>query len=186
MIIKIDVDGVIRNIYDTMCRIYNRDFKENMSVDDIVVYDVDKVFTKVREKLHISASEYFFKFNSRDLFLLSKPYCNVRECIKKLMDDGHKVIIATWQYTLLNKVDTLYFLELNQIPYDDICFTKDKWMIKANWIIDDNPEFICNEKENARKILINMPYNQNIDYNGLRANNLNEAIKLILKENIND
>ena len=68
--------------------------------------------------------------------------------ISELKKAGHKIIITTWQFTLMNKVNTLYFLSLNDIPYDDICFTKDTWLIKADWIIDDNPEFIYNEKEN--------------------------------------
>lgn len=186
MIIKIDVDGVIRDMFTVMCKIYNEDFKENITVDDIFDYDVDKVFIKVKEAWGISAAEYFFKMHSRELFLLSKPYDNVKMAISKLKNAGHKIVIATWQFTLSNKLNTLYFLSLNDIPYDDICFTRDKWLIKSDWIIDDNPEFICNEKEKAKKILVNMPYNKDIDYNGLRVNNLKEAVKIILKSKNDD
>lgn len=181
MIIKIDVDGVIRDIFTVMCKIYNEDFKENITVDNIFDYDVDKVFTKIKENWGISATEYFFEIHSKELFLFSKPYNDVKMAISELKKAGHKIIITTWQFTLMNKVNTLYFLSLNDIPYDDICFTKDKWLIKADWIIDDNPEFIYNEKENAKKILVNMPYNKDIDYDGIRVNNLKEAIKIILK-----
>ena len=43
MIIKIDVDGVIRNINKSMVDLYNRDFFDSIKVDDITEYDVDKV-----------------------------------------------------------------------------------------------------------------------------------------------
>ena len=181
MIIKIDVDGVIRDIFTVMCKIYNEDFKENITVDNIFDYDVDKVFTKIKENWGISAIEYFFKIHFREVFLFSKPYNDVKKAISELKKAGHKIIITTWQFTLANKINTLYFFSLNDIPYDDICFTKDKWLIKADWIIDDNPEFICNEKENAKKILVNMPYNKDIDYDCIRVNNLKVAVKFILK-----
>ena len=186
MIIKIDVDGVIRDIFTVMCKIYNEEFKENITVSDIFDYNVDKVFTKVKDTLGISAADYFFKIHSKELFLLSKPYNNVKTAISDLKKAGHKVVIVTWQFTLTNKTNTLYFFSLNDIPYDDICFTKDKWFIKADWIIDDNPEFICNEKEIAKKILVNMPYNKDIDYDGIRVNNLKEAVNIILKDKNND
>ena len=63
MIIKIDVDGVIRDIFTVMCKIYNEDFKENITVDNIFDYDVDKVFTKIKENWGISATEYFFEIH---------------------------------------------------------------------------------------------------------------------------
>lgn len=182
MIIKIDVDGVIRDIFTIMCKIYNEDFKENLTVDNIFDYDVDKVFTKVKENWGISATEYFFKMHSKELFLLSKPYNDVKMAISELKKAGHKIIITTWQFTLVNKIDTLYFLSLNDIPYDDICFTRDKWMIQGDWLIDDNPEFITDEREKSRKIMINMPYNKNCNFFCTRANDLQHAVDIILEQ----
>ena len=181
MIFKIDVDGVIRNMFDTMCDVYNKEFNDSITVDDIWDYDVEKVFPKIKEKLNMPASEFFFKMHSKKLFFDSKPYDGVKEAIERLMKLGHKVIITTWQYTLMNKLYTLMFLEHYNIPYDDICFTKDKWRIKSDWIIDDNPEFICDERETANKMLIKMPYNKGLRFEGLRETSLSKAVDLILK-----
>ena len=181
MIIKIDVDGVIRNMFDNMCEVYCNWFGDYLTVNDIFDYDVDKVFPKVRLNLGISAAEFFFRMHTKEVFLLSKPYYGVKEAIERLMMHGHKVVIATWQYTFENKINTLHFFEVNDIPYDDICFTKDKWMIKADWIIDDTPEFIIDERETAHKIMINMPYNKDIKYDCFRENSLNDAVETILK-----
>lgn len=181
MIIKVDMDGVVRNIFDKMCELYNSSFNKHLTVDDIFDYNVEIVFPKIREEIGMSAADYFFKLYGWHLFLYGKPYDGVREALEKLQKEGHKIVIVTWQYTLENKIRTLKFLDNNHIPYDDICFTKDKWMIEGDWIIDDNPEFILDKREKANKILINMPYNKHInDYNGIRANNLCEAVETLL------
>ena len=183
MIIKVDVDGVIRNMFDNMCKVYNNCFNEHMTVEDIFDYDVDIVFPRIREEMGISAADYFFKLYAYDLFLESKPYDGVKEALEKLRKEGHKVVIVTWQYTLDNKMNTLRFLDNNHIPYDDICFTRDKWMIQADWIIDDNPEFLLDERETAKKVMIRMPYNEKAYPFMPKANNLQEAVDLILEKN---
>lgn len=187
MIIKIDVDGVIRNINKSMVDLYNSDFFDSIKVDDITEYDVEKVFPKIKKTLGITASDYFFKFNSNKIFLLSETYSKVRESIDLLRNNGHKVIIVTWQPVFRNKINTLYFLESNGIQYDDICFTKDKWMVQGDWLIDDNPEFITDERDESKKMMIKMPYNKDCNFPCNRANNLQEAVDIILgiEKNLN-
>lgn len=183
MVIKIDVDGVIRNMFEEMCEVYNQQFNDNVKVEDIYDYRVDEVFTKVREELHMSAHDYFFKKHSRRMFLDSKPYDGVCESINKLRDAGHKVVIVTWQFNLENKMNTLLFLDKHNIQYDDICFTKDKWMVYGDWMIDDNLGFILDEREKSRKILVDMPYNRNVENEFvIRVNNIVEAVDIILGE----
>lgn len=182
MIIKIDVDGVIRNINETLCGLYNQLFDENLNVEDIFDYDVEKVFKRIKEEYGMTAVDYFFNWSSRDVFLHSNPYDGVREAIQKLRDAGHKVVIVTWQFTLQNKYYTLMFFEKNKIPYDDICFTRDKWMIQGDWLIDDNPEFIEDEREKSSKIMIRMPYNKDCKFFCTRAKDLHQAVDIILEQ----
>ena len=97
MVIKIDVDGVIRNINETMCKLYNQLFNEKITVEDIFDYNVEKAFSKIKEKIGMSAVDYFFSWEAKEVFLHSEPYAGVREAIQKLRDAGHKVVIVTWQ-----------------------------------------------------------------------------------------
>ena len=181
MVIKIDVDGVIRNINETMCKLYNDLFDENLTVNDITDYDVEKVFKRIKDEIGMDAVDYFFNWRARDVFLYSNPYENVKEAIEKLRNEGHKVVIVTWQYNLQNKFYTLMFFNNNGIAYDDICFTRDKWMIQGDWLIDDNPEFITDKRDKSKKIIIDMPYNK--ECKGYkRKNNLKEAIDYIINE----
>lgn len=182
MIIKIDMDGVIRNINETMCEMYNGLFEEHLTVEDIFDYDVDKTFKRIQEEMGMTACNYFFDLSSKEVFLNSSPYDGVREAIMDLRHAGHKVVIVTWQYNLENKYNTLLFLQKNKIPYDDICFTRDKWMIQGDWLIDDNPEFIEDEREKSSKIMIRMPYNKNCKFFCTRANDLKEAVDIILEQ----
>lgn len=182
MVIKIDMDGVIRDIFTPMLEIYLRIYKEKLTMEDIFDYDVDKVFTKVREVDNMSAAKFFFNgFSARRLFLYSKPYEGVRESLKRLKEAGHKIVIVTWQFNTENKMHTLQFLEDNDIPYDDICFTKDKWMVQGDILIDDNPEFILDERDMTDKFLVDMPYNKDCNFTGMRVPNLNTAVDYILR-----
>ena len=183
MVVKVDVDGVIRNMFDKMCSLYNILFEENKTVDDIKDYDVDKSFPKIKEKLDISANKFFFECYSETLFLMSEPYDDVVDALEKLRKEGHKIVIVTWQPSVKNKHHTLTFLEVNHIPYDDICFTKDKWLINGDWLIDDNPEFICDTREKAEKVMINYAFNKDCDFPCKRLNNLKEAVDYILSKN---
>ena len=181
MVIKIDMDGVIRNINETMCKMYNDLFEENLTVEDMFDYDVEKVFWKIKEEMGLNAVDYYFNISSKEIFLNSKPYDGVVDAIKRLRYAGHKVVIVTWQFSLENKYNTLLFLQKNKIPYDDICFTRDKWMIQGDWLIDDNPEFITDEREKSSKIMIRMPYNKECNFFCTRANDLKEAVDIILE-----
>ncbi len=181
MIVKIDVDGVIRDIISAMCKIYNERFDANLKVSDVDDYDVNLNFPEVYKNTGRKPTEYFFVDNADLIFkTVSQPFAGVKNAIDKLMENGHKVVIVTWQFNLENIKHTLDFLEMYRIKYNDICFTHDKWMIKGDYLIDDNPGFIMDEREEAEQIVIDTPYNRNIPKSYTRCKSLEEAIKYIL------
>ena len=180
-IVKVDMDGVIRDIFTPMCRIYNERYGTNVLPCDITDYDVNKSFPKVMEVDNRNAADFFFIDHGREVFLESKPYDSAQETLSSLMLCGWKVVITTWQFTNRNKRYTLDFLERNGIIYDDICFTRDKWLVQGGWLIDDNPEFILDDRDTSRKIMVNMPYNQTVMYDGIRKDNLFDAARYIIQ-----
>lgn len=182
-IVKIDIDGVIRDLFSAVCELYNNEFDTNITeVDD---YDVDISFPLIRERYNMSAFDWFFKVHAVECFRYSNPFPKAAEAIKLLRDNGFKVVIATWQFNVHNKIDTLEFLEDCCIEYDDICFTKDKWMIHCDWIIDDNPEFLNEWRETGRKVMITAPYNRNVT-GYRRAESLYSAAHMIISSYKND
>lgn len=76
---------------------------------------------------------------------------------------------------------TLEWLENWKIPFSDICFTKNKWLIGSDVIIDDNPAFLSDPMENAIKIIVTQPYNTDYNDEGvIRVNSFSEAVDDIL------
>lgn len=176
MIIKIDVDGVIRDLLGAMCMLYNKEFNEKINPCDIKDYDVTKSFPLIPEKTEYTQWDYFFLQHGEDVFFkLASPFAGVTRAIEMMRENGHKVVIVTNQIGRANKVDTLNFLDFYDIPYDDICFTKDKWSIQGDYLIDDNPEFINDERDKSFKIIIDAPYNKDECKGVVRFNSLLEA-----------
>ena len=159
-IIKIDIDGVLRNLLPKMCDLYNQAFKTDIKVKDIVEYELDKTFTKCKEIDNISANEWFFINCSCVLNRFSPILENAQEAMRLLHQKGYYIIIVSYQKTYQQQTETLDWLNNHYIFYDSICFTKRKDLIIGDIVVDDNIEFldICNEK---RKICIDAPYNVN-------------------------
>lgn len=181
MIIKVDVDGVIRDIITTMCSIYNDEFGENISPKDIRDYDVNKYFPLIKERIGMKPTDYFFDVNANKVFeTVSKPFEGVQDAIERLRANGNKVVIVTWQFNVENIKHTLDFLEKYGITYDDICFTKDKWIVNGDYLIDDNPEFINDPRDKSRKLLVDTPYNKGICGTYRRVKSLRDAVDYII------
>lgn len=183
---KIDIDGVLRDILSTMCEIYNKEFNENLSKDDIINYKVDISFPLIKEKLGYSAVKYFFEDKSKEIFLNSCLINTASYSIKRLREAGHHVIIVSYQCSYQNKIDTLNWLKNNNIEYDDICFTDKKYLIKGDYLIDDNLEFLVDQKlyDNGETqcICINAPYNVNcLPYMFIRYDSIDAFVNAFLQ-----
>ena len=157
----IDCDEVLRALLDNMVALYNEEFDDNISRDDIKEFNVDLSFPRIKEETGISASEWFFQKNGYRLFACSPALPKVREAINKLRERG-QVIIVTYQKSYKNKMDTLNWLMENKLEVDGICFIKNKTLLHTDWLIDDNPWnfYGCNAKNGA---LITAPYNEDVN-----------------------
>ena len=184
-IVKVDVDGVIRDMIGGMCQIYQWQFKEHISPESITDYDINKSFPKVKEQLNCTPWQFFFEDHADGVFrCISKPFDGVKQALDLLHKKGYKVVIVTWQFNKQNKEFTLDFFDRHHLYYDDICFTQDKWMVHGDYLIDDNPEFILNESDHSKKIMVDTPYNRYIDdksLNILRVKSLEEAVDVIVQ-----
>ena len=154
----IDCDEVLRSLLDGMVSLYNENFGENMTRDEVKDFDVDVSFPKVMEFTGETASKWFFQEHSHELFLKSPALPGMKRAIETLQKYG-QVIIVTYQKSFQNKLDTLNWLNDNGIHPDGLCFLKNKTLLHLDWLIDDNPwNFIgCNAKNGA---LITAPYNE--------------------------
>lgn len=162
----IDCDEVLRSLLDGMVSLYNENFGENMSRDEVKDFDVDVSFPKVMEFTGETASKWFFQEHSHELFLKSPALPGMKKAIETLKKHG-QVIIVTYQKSFQNKLDTLNWLNDNGITPDGLCFLKNKTLLHLDWMVDDNDWNLigCNAK-NA--VLITAPYNEGLDVDDLK------------------
>lgn len=162
----IDCDEVLRSLLNNMVSLYNREFNDNMTYEDVKDFVVDVSFPKIEETTGITASQWFFQDHSEELFVESEALPRVKEAIEHLKEIGD-VIIVTYQKSNKNKIQTLNWLEEHGIIPNGICFLKDKTLIHCDYFIDDNDwNFIgCNCKYG---VLITAPYNKNVELKDLK------------------
>lgn len=164
-IIKIDVDGVLRDMLSAMCGIYNTVYNDNIQPCDIKDYDVDVSFPKCKEIDGISAKYFFFNEYEYEIYNHADVLPNAKEAIDILHNLGYYIVIVSHQESYLNRHDTLVWLDNKNIYYDSICFTKDKSIIKGNIMVDDCVENLkqCDNNE-EELICIKAPYNENDNF----------------------
>ena len=162
----VDVDEVLRDNLSNMLRVYNEEYNDNKKLSDLHDFQVDISFPKISEVTGRTASKYFFEQHAKEVFTDAEAIEGAKEAIDILREYG-KVIIVTYQKNTENKIRTLEWLDKNDIKFDSICFTRDKSIVHADYMIDDNDwNFIgCNC---CHGILIDRPYNQKVKLNELK------------------
>lgn len=182
MIIKVDIDGVLRDLVSAICDVYNNTFDQDVKPSDVTDYSINEFFPLIKEKFNILPTDFFFINKGEAVFKnLALPFPKVKKDMQRLIDEGHQIVICSWQFTHRNRVATLEWLERWKIPFSDICFTKNKWLVGGDVIIDDNPAFLSDPMENAIKIIVTQPYNTDYNDEGvIRVNSFSEAVDAIL------
>lgn len=163
----IDIDGVLRNLVPHMVEIYNKEFGENMSYDDVKIYYVNRSFPKVGERYE-DIPNWFFQEHGHELFYESEAIECAVGAVNKLKDYG-TIEIVTKQRSLQNKIDTLAWLHKVGVKYDSVSFVSDKSIVCCDYFIDDFHEnFVGCGTQGSTGVLINAPYNRNVDMDELK------------------
>ena len=160
-VFAIDCDEVLRRTLEKMVELYNEHFDDNKTVDEVKDFKTEISFPRIEATTGMTASQWFFQEHSKELFLDTEPYPNIKEDIETLRKYG-KVVILTYQKTYKNKVQTLQWLDNQGIECDGVCFLKDKTLLSADYLIDDNDwNFQGSKVKNG--ILVTAPYNVDKD-----------------------
>ena len=178
MIIKLDIDGVLRDMESPMIRLYNERFQTHMKSGDLISYDIDKSFP-LFQKVGIDGYKFFFEDHLQDCYINADAYERAAEAVQLLRKRGHIIHVVSYQPSLKAQKATLEWLNINNIKFDNITFTniKDKTCVPCEMIIDDCPEYIDSEPESVLKICINHSYNT--DCNAMHFDSLYSFAKSI-------
>lgn len=168
MRIVFDTDGVKRNILSETLIVYKREFDQDCTLkcEDIIHYDLRQL-TKLKDKRDI-----FIPF-AEEIFLNAKMYDeNLPKIILNLKNREHKIIFASDQYPEVEKYTDMWY-EKNNLYFDEKHYTKEKYNLKADVLIEDFDETLYKARQKRMfGICMNRPYNQMWD--GIRIDSINK------------
>ena len=180
MIIISDVDGVLNNLMHATLDEYNKKYNGNYSINDITTYNLENCFepnVARRMKKIFCTTDIWNKVRATD---------GSFDALQKLINDGHQIYLATDNdpNTYGEKVAWIKrffpFIDASKI----ICI-KDKWMLRADIMIEDNLQALL-AKPYYHRILIDHPWNSAYKYKDFahdihRCKNWNDVLNAINK-----
>lgn len=180
MVIVTDVDGVLNNLMDVVLTEYNKKYHAHYAIKDITTYNLDECFEPNVAK-HMKEL-----FTSSAVWNKVKPTSGAHNALQKLINGGHQVYLATDHNpsTYGDKVAWIRrffpFIEASKI----ICI-KDKWILRADIMIEDNLQTLL-AKPYYHRILIDHPWNHESEYKDYaydvhRCKNWDEVLNAINK-----
>jgi len=150
-IIAIDVDDVCLSLIDNWLLHYNRDFKDNLTSDKIIDWNISK-FVKPSAKKAI----YEYAENA-EIYKTAKPVKNALKGVNLIKECGYRVIYVTANNPYNSKFDWLLKNEFLD-DHKDFVSAYDKSLILANYLIDDKYENVI--EFGGKGILFNRPWNE--------------------------
>lgn len=169
VIVALDIDNCICNTTEAVLSVYNEEWNDNLSVDDIKTYWIENyVKPEAKESFH----KYFL---SRDMWKRVKPI-NI-EAIQKLIDDNRFEVYFVTATSAENCAKKISFLSkhLKNIDISDrFIRTTHKELINADVLIDD-----CTDNLNSdySKINLCLAYPWNTDFSGRRFGFMSDIVE---------
>ena len=174
MIIKLDVDGVLRNFADSFHRMYLKVYPEHAdSIKHITEWSFEKAYP-IGEKV----KEFMYDDYLWEIFFNADAYDGAEKFFDDLKQIG-KVHIVTHQ-PLGKEIPTLQWLYKFDFQYDAISFVHDKTQIDGDVLIDDALHNLTAEAKAGKSIpvAINRPWNTKWD--GWKFDTYDEIVTFIV------
>jgi len=178
--VLVDMDDVLENLCDTWLSVLNERHGTSVGVEDIQEWDITKFFPSLTRK------EVFRPLEEKDTWIRVKPCQGACEYTKKMIEDGHRVIVVTasnpGSKAVSYKFKYVLFKYFPHFSYKDVVIATQKQLIKGDVLIDDNPANL--ENADYFGILVNRPHNRNYKIQSgrmKRADTWDEIYRLICK-----
>ena len=156
MIIVCDVDGTLNNLMDVTVDMYNAKYDASYTIDDITTYNLEDCFD-----LSVAKNMKLI-LNDPNVWDKVKPLHGSQEAIKKLISSGHQVYLATDNNPSTYGEKVAWIEQFYPIvDSSKIICIKDKWMLKADIMIEDCLENLL-AKPYYDRILMDCPWNQHV------------------------
>ena len=155
--ILIDMDDTIENLCEAWVNYLNEIHKTNVSLVDIKEWDITKAFPM------LSYSEIFNPLTDERLWERVTPLPGAVDNIRRLKEDGHKIVIVTTSHpdTVSMKLNKVLFKYFPYFTYNDVIITSQKQLVHGDILIDDAPHNL--EGGNYVKLLFDASHNKSYD-----------------------
>lgn len=167
MTIGLDIDGVLRNLYEPLIEKYRASEigrKRGSWIRSIGAWTSYKVHeqTSIGNKIY----RYWFHEWAPEIYTKALPYWNEITDARNLHYTNHDIKLISAQPNMYCELYTLSWLCNNHIPHSSIHFTNDKWGVECDVYIDDSPEQIIQYVKHERCcFILDRPWNKTFDYN---------------------
>lgn len=169
-IIAIDVDGVVAALETAWLSRYNRDYNDTMTKEDWTDWDVHKL---VKPECGIKIYEYI---EDPTIYDEVPPIEGALDGINWFRQAYFRVIYVTNSTLGASGAKYNWLQKYNFIDrLDDYIECKDKFLIRADFIVDDMPKNCWDFSGKA--ILYNQPWNVNENWPGFRLTSWKEFNK---------
>ena len=155
--VLIDADDTIENLCEAWVKYLNEKHNTSVLLTDIKEWDMTKAFPT------LSKDEVFEPLFNEELWKRVTPLPGAVENIKKLIDDGHKIVIVTSSHPYTVSLKWRYVFE-RYFPFistHDVIFASQKQLIKGDVMVDDAPHNLVGG--DYLKLLFDAPHNQSFD-----------------------
>lgn len=176
LVICIDIDEVLNDLMEKTIAIYNNRYNAKLSLEDFTDYDIFK------DLAYDDAEKLVALWQEEELWNSLEPRKGAQRSVKKLVDDGHEVYLATsthyknfaWKVKWLQH----YF---GMIPTKNIICIGNKGLLKCDVLIDDCVDNLLANKL-CNRVLFDCHWNQYVRddvYFITRVHNWDEIIKVV-------
>lgn len=158
--VLVDMDDTIENLLSAWVDTINEEHGTSVEVDDIRYWDLSIAFPT------LDWQSVYAPLLRDDFWMRVKPIDGASDALKRLIDDGHKVVIVTASAyeTLQSKMDYVLFRYFPFLSWNDVIVTSNKQMVKGDVLIDDGVHNL--KGGDYEKILMDAPHNRG--YNAAR------------------
>lgn len=182
--ILVDMDDTLVQTVQTWISWLNVKYDLNVKYEDLKVWEMQAAYPS------LTLDQIRAPLMQESFWMKVQPKPDAVEYLKKLMDDGHTVIIcsASHPYTITAKIKYCLFKYFDYLQTEQLMFTYKKQIVNADFCIDDGIHNLIDAP--YRGILISTPYNEAIketDYESdmVRVKSFKEAYEFI-KEQANE
>lgn len=156
IVIGVDLDGVCADFYGKMREIAAEWFERD--IDELpteVSYGLPEWGIENEEQYH---SLHRFAVTQRNLFETVAMISGARKYLRLLSGENYRIRIITHRLFIqyfheMAVRQTIAWLDINGIPYWDLCFMKDKAQVGAKIYIEDSPGNIEGLRNHGNEVI---------------------------------